>query len=127
MVDEHLIDTRDDWYNKEDEYYDSDNAWSNNSNVMGARDFDRLKETLRKEWFENGRLTSVKTIADKYNLTTSQVKELMLLFTFESNRLEIAKYAYCKTVDKQNYLQLFDALTFGSSKDDLARFIRNAH
>jgi hypothetical protein len=50
----------------------------------------------------------------------------MLLFTFENNRLEVAKYAYRKTADKQNYYQLNDALTFSSTKEELARFIRES-
>ena len=50
----------------------------------------------------------------------------MLLFVFESNKLEVAKSAYRKTVDKQNYYQLNDALTFSSSKEELARFIRES-
>lgn len=129
MVDEQRIDRNDEFYNDEDDYYDSDNGgYSNgNSNVMKGREFDALKESLRKEWFENNRLISVKTVLGKSNFTTSQVKELMLLFTFEDNRLEVAKAAYCNTVDKQNYLQLMDALTFSSSKTELARFIRDAH
>ncbi|MGQ0739215.1 MAG: DUF4476 domain-containing protein [Bacteroidota bacterium] len=129
MVDERRMDRRDDWYNDEDEYYDDDNGWGNghgNANVMSGREFEQVKESLRKEWFENNRLTSAKFIMDKNNMTTIQVKELMLLFTFESNRLEVAKYAYRKTVDKQNYYQLNEALTFSSSKEELARFIRES-
>ncbi len=128
MVDERRIDRNDEWYNDEDEYYDNDNGGWNGGrgNVMTGREFETLKESLRKEWFENNRLTSTKTVIDKSNFTAAQVKELMLLFTFENNRLEIAKYAYRKTVDKHNYFQLNDALTFSSSKDELARFIRES-
>ena len=50
----------------------------------------------------------------------------MMLFTFENNRLEIAKLAYNKTIDKNNYYQLNDALTFSNSKEELARFIRQS-
>jgi Domain of unknown function (DUF4476) len=128
LADERRIDRNDEWYNDEDEYYDNDNSGWNGGrgNVMTGREFETVKESLRKEWFENNRITSVKTIADKSNFTTQQVKELMLLFTFENNRLEVAKYAYRKTVDKQNYFQLNDALTFNSSKEELARFIRES-
>lgn len=132
MVDERPIDRNDEWYNDEDDYYDSDNGGLNNSygsgysNVMSGRDFDQVTESLRKEWFENNRLTSAKYIISQNSLTTQQVKELMLLFTFEDNRLEVAKAAYCKTVDQRNYYQLNDALTFSSSKDELARFIRES-
>lgn len=128
MTDEHFIDRNDEWYNDEDDYYDNNNGdWNaGNSNVMSGREFETVKEQIRKEWFENNRLTSAKVIIDKNNFTTLQVKEFMLLFTFENNRLEVAKYAYRKTVDKQSYYQLNDALTFSSSKDELARFIRES-
>lgn len=127
MVDENRINLQDDWYNDEDDYYDSDNGGWNNGygNGMSTRDFETLKEQLRKEWFENNRLQSAKFVAAKSHFTTRQVKELMLLFTFESNRLEIAKYAYANTVDKRNYYQLNDVLTFSSSKEELARFLRD--
>lgn len=124
LVDERRMDVNDEWYNDEDEYYDN-GGWGN-SNVMSSREFNDVKDQLRKEWFENNRLNSAKFIIEKNSLTTSQVKELMLLFTFENNRLEIAKSAYRKTVDKQNYLNVNDALTFNSSKEELVRFIRES-
>jgi Domain of unknown function (DUF4476) len=124
LVDERRIASNDEWYNEDDEYYDN-GGWNNgNGNYMSQREFNDVKEQLRKEWFENNRLTSAKFIVDKNNFTTQQVKELMLLFTFENNKLELAKYAYRKTIDRQNYYQLNDVLTFSSSKDELARFIR---
>ncbi len=129
LMDERRMDINDEWYNDQDDYYDSDNGgWNNGySNVMNTREFETVKASLRKEWFENNRITSVKYIIEKNNFTTAQVKEMMLLFTFENNRLEIAKLAFRKTVDKNNYFQLNDALTFSSSKDELARFIRQSH
>lgn len=128
MTDERRIDVNDDYYEDQDDYYDNDNGgWNGGySNIMSAREFETLKDQLRREWFENNRLTSVCTIIEKSNFTTRQVKDLMLLFTFESNRLEIAKSAYRKTVDKENYFELNDVLTFTSSKEDLARFIRES-
>jgi len=127
LVDECRMDINDEWYQDEDEYFDNEDGWGHGNNVMNARDFDQVKQSLRKEWFENNRLTSVKFILDKNNVTTVQVKELMSLFTFENNKLELAKYAYRKTVDQKSYYQVMDALTFSSSKDELARFIRESH
>lgn len=128
LVDEHRIDQDDEWYNEEDDYYDNDNGgWNNgHGNVMTGREFSDVKDQLRREWFEANRLVSAKVIIDKSNFTAQQVKDLMLIFTFENNRLEVAKYAYRKTVDKQNYYLVNDAFTFNSSKDDLARFIRES-
>lgn len=128
MTDERRIDRNDDWYNDEDDYYDNEPGnWNGGyGNVMTGRELETVKDQLRREWFETNRLVSAKVIIDKSNFTTQQVKELMLLFTFENNRLEVAKYAYRKTVDKQLYMQVSDALTFSSSKDELARFIRQS-
>jgi hypothetical protein len=133
VVDAYRTDEGDDCYDgtnggygyKEGDEMSNSAGWnSGNDNVMSNREFNQLKDQIRKEWFESNRLTSVKTIIAKNNFTTQQVAELMMLFTFESNRLDIAKYAYCNTVDKQNYFKLNDELTFSSSKDELARFIR---
>ncbi len=133
FVDSYRVGPENDWYNNNDgtcqEGGDNTNGggWNNGyGNVMNTRDFQMAKESISKEWFENNRLTLAKTIMDKNNFTTQQVKDMMLLFTFENNRLEVAKYAYSKTVDKQNYYQLNDALTFSSTKEELARFIRES-
>lgn len=128
LVDERRIDRNDDWYDDDDGYYDrNDGGWNNGyGNVMNVREFESIKESLRKEWFEKNRLTSTKFIIDKNDFTAMQVRELMLLFTFENNKLEIAKYAYRKAVDKNNFYLVSDALNFSSSKDELARFIRES-
>jgi hypothetical protein len=128
MTDERRIDVNDDWYSDEDDQYDSDNdGWEGrNSNVMSARDFEIVKDQLRSEWFESNRLISATNIIEKSCLSALQVKDLMLLFTFEKNRLEVAKSAYRHTEDKENYYKLNDALTFSSSKEELARFIRES-
>jgi len=114
--------------NKDNRDYDDDRnddpRYDNNySRAMSINDFAQAKETLRKEWFENTRLTTAKQIIDQNNFTSQQVKELMLLFTFENNRLEIAKYAYGQTVDKGNYFVVNDAFTF-NSKEKLNEYIR---
>ena len=56
----------------------------------------------------------------------TQVKELLMLFTFEESKLDIAKYAYNHTYDIGNYYKLNDAFTFESSTDELNKYI-NSH
>ena len=104
--------------NKRDPRYDD--RYNRN---MNDHDFGMAKENLRKEWHENTRLAAAKQIIDKNYFTSHQVKELMLLFTFENNRLDIAKHAYGKTVDKQNYDLVNDAFSF-NSKEKLDEYIR---
>lgn len=137
MVDERRIDRNDDWFNDDDDYdrdrndrrdrdYDrnDDNGYGY-GRVMSDNDFNDAKEILRKEWFENTRVSTAKQIIDRNRFTSRQIKEMLLLFTFENNRLELAKYAYGNTADKSNYFLVNDVFTFNSNKDDLSRYIRN--
>lgn len=98
-----------------------DNSYSR---AMNNIDFTQAKENLRREWFENSRLTAAKQIIDQNYFTSQQVKEMVLLFTFENNRLDIAKYAYGKTIDKGNYFMINEAFTFNNNKEALKEYIR---
>jgi len=105
--------------------YDDDPRYDNNySRAMSITSFTQAKESLRREWFENTRLATARQIIDQNYFTSQQVKEMVLLFTFENNRLDIAKYAYGKTVDKGNYFMLNDAFTFNNNKEALKEYIR---
>ena len=120
----------DDRDNRDNRDYDNDHKnddprYDNNySQAMTNNDFAQAKESLRREWFENTRLETAKQIIDRNYFTSQQVKEMVLLFTFENNRLDIAKYAYGKTVDKGNYFIVNDAFTFNNNKEALKEYIR---
>jgi Domain of unknown function (DUF4476) len=135
FTDERKIDFNDEWYDDDRNYNDRDGrngrddrngGYNNGGYAMSNRDFDQAKETLRKDWFESSRINTAKLIIEGNYFTTAQVKELMQLFSFDDKKLDIAKTAYRKTIDKQNYYQLNEQLTFSGSKDELARFIRES-
>ncbi|NOT51551.1 MAG: DUF4476 domain-containing protein [Chitinophagaceae bacterium] len=124
FTDERRIDDNDNWNDEEYGYDDEDqfDGWK----AVSDDEFYYMKEQIRKEWFETQRLSIAKVSMEGEHFTAKQVKELMFLFTFESNRLDIAKFAYRMTIDKEHYYMLNDALTFNTSKDELARFIRES-
>jgi Domain of unknown function (DUF4476) len=93
--------------------------------AMNARVFEQFKQTLRNESFDNTRLSLAKQTIGTNFFTSLQVKEIVSLFSFETNKLEIAKYAYAFTVDKGSYFVVNDAFTYGNSKEELSNFIRN--
>ena len=47
----------------------------------------------------------------------------MILFTFEDNRLQFAKFAYERTYDVGNYYKVNNAFTFENSMDELNEYI----
>lgn len=110
------------------QYYDDDDWDDNNGGgymqTMNAQVFEQFKQTLRNESFDNSRITIAKQTISNNWFTAAQVKEIVQLFVFENSKLDIAKYAYTRTVDKGSYFIVNDAFTFSSSKDELMKYIQ---
>ena len=92
---------------------------------MDQQVFEQLKTTLQNESFDNSKLTMAKQAIGSNWVSTSQVKQLLELFSYEDNKLVLAKYAYPYTTDRNNYFLLYDGFTYSSSKEELAKFIRD--
>ena len=90
---------------------------------MNDFEFDRVLWAISKESFETNRMRSAEQIISSNYFTTGQLRQLLGLFNFESNKLELAKFGYDKVVDQSNYYALSDLFSFNSSRDELARCI----
>lgn len=90
---------------------------------MNYIDFNKMKEAVADNSFEETRLSTAKTATKGSCLSTDQVKQIMELFSFEDSKLEYAKFAYDYTVDKNNFYTLGKVFTYSSSKEDLNNFI----
>lgn len=91
---------------------------------MNPMDFESAKASIKAKSFDDSKLTMAKQIIGSNCMLSSQIKELMLLLSFESNRLDLAKFAWHHNLDKGNYFKLNDAFTFESSIDELNQYIQ---
>lgn len=105
--------------------YDTHYGYTSSLSSMSDRQFNQVLQSISKEWLESNKLKSAIHIVTVNNLTVAQVKQLALLFSFETNKLELAKQAYASTVDKENYFMINDVFAFNGSKAELARYIRS--
>jgi hypothetical protein len=90
---------------------------------MSPPDFESAKQSISSKSFEDSKLTTAKQIINSNCLLTTQVKQILMLFSFEETRLDFAKYAYTRTYDQNNYFKINDAFTFESSIDELNEYI----
>ena len=90
---------------------------------MSDLDFADVKRSIASKSFEESKLTIAKEVTGANCLFASEVKEIMLLFSFEPTRLTFAKFAYKYTFDRGNYYKINDAFQFESSIDELRQFI----
>jgi hypothetical protein len=81
------------------------------------------KVELQDQSFEEDRLEALQLAMKSTCLTTAQAEQLIDLFTFDENRLEVAKYLSDRLTDRDNAGALAKKLTFDSSKMEYRRYI----
>ncbi|MGD0710851.1 MAG: DUF4476 domain-containing protein [Bacteroidales bacterium] len=94
---------------------------------MSRENFESLKKTISSKSFEESKLDIAKQVLTTNCLLSSQVREIMKLFSFEDSKLTFAKYAYGHTFDIGNYFKVNDAFSFESSIDELNKYISAYH
>ena len=82
-----------------------------------------FKAELQDQSFEEDRLEALQLELKSTCLTTAQAEQLIDLFTFDENRLEVAKYLSDSLTDRDNAGALAKKLTFDSSKMEYRRYI----
>lgn len=92
---------------------------------MHPQDFSDLKKTISAKSFEETRLTIAKQVTGNQCLFTSQVTEILNLFSFEETKLDFAKYAYRYTYDRGNYFKVNDVFTFETTTEELNEYINS--
>ena len=91
---------------------------------VSPEEFSQAIISIRKESFNNTKLVLAKQILrSKKCFTTTQIKEIAKLFSFDDTRLELAKFAWEYTIDRENYYQVADVFSFTSHKDQLLKFL----
>lgn len=91
--------------------------------IIKPDDFKELKHDINNRSFESTNLSIVKTAIDKNFFSSEQIKEILSYFTFENNKVEIAKYSYKKICDKNNFFKVYDAFNFESSIEEIKNYI----
>jgi hypothetical protein len=92
---------------------------------MAPNEFQDIRSSISSKTFEDTRMTIARQVLNDRCILSSQVRDIMTLFTFEDNRLEFAKYAYDRTYDIGNYFKVNDAFTFETSIDELNGYINS--
>ena len=88
---------------------------------MSQMDFNSALSNIRNQNFESTRLTVAKQMLAGNWVTSDQIRQMMLQMNFEDSRIEIARFAYNRVVDQQNYYVVNNGFTFSSSVDELNR------
>lgn len=104
------------------------NNATNSTNIgcieMIAGDFTSALATIKKQGFDDTRLSTAKQIAGSNCLNTNQISNICKEFGFEESKLEFAKFAYDHCSEKKNYFKVNNVFSFSSSADELNTYIQ---
>lgn len=116
-----------DWRDQDNrDWRDRDNNGSYNdySRAMSDVDFNAFLQRIRSQWFGNGKMNTARDGINSNYFTTHQVRQVLQIFSSESDRLELAKLSYRKLEDARNFTQLYDLFS-RSGQEELDRYTRD--
>jgi hypothetical protein len=90
---------------------------------MSNGQFSDALRSVSSKSFDDEKATVSKQITGSNCLTVEQARTMMMELSFDSAKLDYAKFAYNKTYDIGNYYKLNDAFDFSSSIDELNAYI----
>lgn len=83
--------------------------------TMSTYEFGNAMNYLYSIPYEDTRMNVGQQMLSNHLFTSDQVRDIVMAYQFESNRLEIAKMAYLRTLDPQNFYVVYEAFQYESS------------
>ncbi len=92
---------------------------------ISDQQFSKKYQLIKSKQNDNSRLQFSKQILRNSCLSSNQVKDIAFLFENDNSRLKFTKIAYNRTIDKENFYDVFDAFVYFSNAFRLYDFINN--
>jgi hypothetical protein len=107
---------------KDNEYYDDR---SGTGNQLSQRDIDDLRTRVASRITDTDKLKLMQSALAGKSFTTEQIREMLGWLSFDSSKLDFARWAYTNVSDRRNFWRLEDVFSFGSSKEEFNSIINS--
>lgn len=120
-------DRRDDNVRQNYDRRDRDNYEYNSPdpNAVSDQEITDLGNRVKDRITDTDKLKLMQSVLNGRTYYTNQLRSMFNWLNFESTKLDLAKWAYVQTIDKENYWKLEDVFSFSSSKDELSEYIQS--
>ncbi len=108
----------------------TNNSSSNNKankTPMSATNYNVLYQQIQNQWQAGAKMTALTSAFVNGNnfFTTAQARKLIQLVDSENSRHALAKSSYRSITDPLNFTQLYDVLSYQTSRDDLTAYVNS--
>ena len=98
--------------------------WNDPYRVMPEEVFANFYNSYRKLTFDKERIAFINQQRNTA-YTCAQIKQLLRVFDFDNNKVEMGKQLYDLCADKGNFFTIYDIFTFDSYKRQLMEYVSN--
>lgn len=92
---------------------------------MDAKTFASAKRSVSSKAFADEKKTTARQVLKSNCMSTDQIIEILGTFSFEDDKLEVAKLAHDRCSDPENYWKVNDVFTFSDSIEELDEFLES--
>jgi Domain of unknown function (DUF4476) len=95
-------------------------------NPMNDLEYNTLYQSIERQFLPNEQMSSLTAIFNKSGnyFSTAQTRKLILLVSYETNRLQLAKLSYRTITDRERFNELYDLLERQSTRDELDAYAK---
>jgi len=90
--------------------------------IINPATLNSLADRLERARFDGDKLNIVHNELKYVNVYAEDIALLMQFFTYESSRLDIARYAYPKIIDKENIYLVQQSFRFDTTRREFERY-----
>jgi hypothetical protein len=90
---------------------------------MSAPDFEALLNSVKKSIYSDDRLNVLKLAAADNRFSVGQIVEMIGLFMYTDDKLDVLAIMYPQCVDKGNKFKILDSFMYGSDKDKAVKIM----
>ena len=91
---------------------------------VDPNDFARLLQSLRRETFDSGKLSFVRTVSRMNSFSSEQARQLLEQFDFDNDRVEAAVLLYPRLTDPENFFRVLEVFSFDSGRESVRKRLK---
>ncbi|MGB4397882.1 MAG: DUF4476 domain-containing protein [Daejeonella sp.] len=98
-----------------------------NTGPMSTDAFNTLKQSVNSQWSQALKAEKIRDAFVNANnrFTSAQVRQLLVMVTSESDKLDLAKLAYAGVTDTENFAALSNVFSSTTRRNEFAEFVRS--
>lgn len=91
--------------------------------LLTSQETEQLLQAVKARSFEDQKVLLAKQALAESDIRSEDLRRLLQGFDFDKGKLELAKYAYPRVADRQNFYRIYELFSFNSSVRELQQFI----